>query len=309
MNKTDKIYITGHRGMLGSKTVDVFLRNGYNNIITTTHSELDLRNQQAVEDFFQKEKPKYVLHIAAKVGGIKANIDNPAVFLYDNLIMQANVINSSYNNGVEKFVFIGSSCIYPKHSPQPMKEEYLMSGGLEPTNEGYAIGKIAGIKLLETYNLQYGFNGINLIPSNLYGPNDTFDLNHAHVLSSLVKRIIDAKENNDSRITLWGTGFARREFLHVDDFSQAILYFFENYNSPKSINIGPVTDVSSLELANLICQKVGYLGEINWDSSKPDGMLRKCMDVTNMKREGFQPKIDLSEGINQVINSYKNNKI
>ena len=309
MNKTDKIYITGHRGMLGSKTVDVFLRNGYNNIITTTHSELDLRNQQAVEDFFQKEKPKYVLHIAAKVGGIKANIDNPAVFLYDNLIMQANVINSSYNNGVEKFVFIGSSCIYPKHSPQPMKEEYLMSGGLEPTNEGYAIGKIAGIKLLETYNLQYGFNGINLIPSNLYGPNDTFDLNHAHVLSSLVKRIIDAKENNDSRITLWGTGFARREFLHVDDFSQAILYFFENYNSPKSINIGPVTDVSSLELANLICQKVGYVGEINWDSSKPDGMLRKCMDVTNMKREGFQPKIDLSEGINQVINSYKNNKI
>lgn len=308
MNKTDKIYITGHSGMLGSKTVDVFLRNGYNNIITTTHSDLDLRNQQAVEDFFQKEKPKYVLHIAAKVGGIKANIDNPAVFLYDNLIMQANVINSSYNNGVEKFVFIGSSCIYPKHSPQPMKEEYLMTGELEPTNEGYAIGKIAGIKLLETYNFQYGFNGINLIPSNLYGPNDTFDLNHAHVLSSLVKRIIDAKENNDSSITLWGTGIARREFLHVDDFSEAILYFFENYNSPKSINIGPGTDVSILELANLICQKVGYLGEINWDSSKPDGMLRKCMDVTNMKREGFQPNIDLSEGINQVINSYKNNK-
>lgn len=309
MKKTDKIYITGHRGMLGSKTFDVFLRNGYTNIITTTHSELDLRNQHAVEDFFQKEKPKYVLHIAAKVGGIKANIDNPAVFLYDNLIMQANVINSAYNNGVEKFVFIGSSCIYPKHSPQPMKEEYLMSGGLEPTNEGYAIGKIAGIKLLETYNLQYGFNGINLIPSNLYGPNDTFDLNHAHVLSSLVKRIIDAKENNESSITLWGTGIARREFLHVDDFSEAILYFFENYNSPKSINIGPGIDVSILELANLICKKVGYLGEINWDSTKPDGMLRKCMDVTNMKREGFQPNIDLSEGINQVINSYKNNKI
>jgi GDP-L-fucose synthase len=309
MNKTDKIYITGHRGMLGSKTLDVFIRNGYNNIITTTHSELDLRNQQAVEDFFQKEKPKYVIHIAAKVGGIKANIDNPAVFLYDNLIMQANVINSSYNSGVEKFVFIGSSCIYPKFSPQPMKEEYLMSGELEPTNEGYAIGKITGIKLLETYNLQYGFNGINLIPSNLYGPNDTFDLNHAHVLSSLVKRIIDAKNNNDSSITLWGTGIARREFLHVDDFSEAILYFFENYNSSKSINIGPGTDVSILELANLICQKVGYLGEINWDSSKPDGMLRKCMDVTNMKREGFQPNIDLSEGINQVINSYKNIKI
>lgn len=305
MNKTDKIYITGHRGMLGSKTLEVFLRNGYENIITTTHAELDLRNQQAVEDFFQKENPKYVLHIAAKVGGIKANIDNPAVFLYDNLIMQANVINSSYKNGVKKFVFIGSSCIYPKHSLQPMKEEYLMSGQLEPTNEGYAIGKIAGIKLLETYNLQYGFNGINLIPSNLYGPNDTFDLNHAHVLSSLVKRIVDAKENNDQLITLWGTGVARREFLHVDDFSKAILYFFENYNSSKCINIGPGTDVSILELATLISQKVGFSGKIDWDSSKPDGMLRKCMDVTNMKREGFQPSINLNEGIDQVINYYK----
>lgn len=305
MNKTDKIYITGHSGMLGSKTMETFLQNGYTNIITRTHIELDLKNQQAVADFFQKEKPKYVIHIAAKVGGIKANIDNPAVFLYDNLIMQANIINSAYINGVVKFVFIGSSCIYPKESPQPMKEEFLFSGKLEPTNEGYAIGKIAGIKLLETYNLQYGFNGINLIPSNLYGPNDTFDLSHAHVLSSLVKRFIDAKDNNDLSITLWGTGIAKREFLHVTDFAKAILYFFENYNSPNSINIGSGFDVSILELANLISEKVGFSGEIKWDSSKPDGMLRKCMDVTNMKKEGFKPEIELSEGIDQVINSYK----
>jgi GDP-L-fucose synthase len=305
MNKTDKIYISGHSGMLGSKTMETFLQNGYTNIITRTHKELDLKNQQAVADFFQKEKPKYVIHIAAKVGGIKANIDNPAVFLYDNLIMQANIINSAYINGVVKFVFIGSSCIYPKESPQPMKEEFLLSGKLEPTNEGYAIGKIAGIKLLETYNLQYGFNGINLIPSNLYGPNDTFDLSHAHVLSSLVKRFIDAKDNNDLSITLWGTGIAKREFLHVTDFAKAILYFFENYNSPNSINIGSGFDVSILELANLISEKVGFSGEIKWDSSKPDGMLRKCMDVTNMKKEGFKPEIELSEGIDQVINSYK----
>lgn len=291
--------------MLGSKTMETFLQNGYTNIITRTHKELDLKNQQAVADFFQKEKPKYVIHIAAKVGGIKANIDNPAVFLYDNLIMQANIINSAYINGVVKFVFIGSSCIYPKESPQPMKEEFLFSGKLEPTNEGYAIGKIAGIKLLETYNLQYGFNGINLIPSNLYGPNDTFDLSHAHVLSSLVKRFIDAKDNNDLSITLWGTGIAKREFLHVTDFAKAILYFFENYNSPNSINIGSGFDVSILELANLISEKVGFSGEIKWDSSKPDGMLRKCMDVTNMKKEGFKPEIELSEGIDQVINSYK----
>jgi GDP-L-fucose synthase len=305
MNKQDKIYISGHRGMLGSKTMDVFFKNGYKNIITKTHQELDLKNQQAVEDFFQKEKPKYVIHIAAKVGGIKANIDNPAVFLYDNLIMQANVINSAYNNGVAKFIFIGSSCIYPKLSPQPMKEEYLLTGELEPTNEGYAIGKIAGIKLLETYNIQYGFKGVNLIPSNLYGPNDTFDLNHAHVLSSLVKRIVDAKENDDQFINLWGSGIARREFLHVDDFSEAILYFFENYNSSKSINIGPGTDISISELAELISNKVGFSGEIKWDLSKPNGMLRKCMDVTNMKKEGFNPKIDLNTGIEQVIKSYQ----
>lgn len=305
MNKSSKIYITGHRGMLGSVTLNLFKEAGYTNIVTATHSELDLTNQQAVEDFFQKEKPEYVIHIAAKVGGIKANIDNPAVFLYDNLIMQANVIHSSYKNGVKKFVFLGSSCIYPKESPQPMKEEYLLTGKLEPTNEGYAIGKIAGIKLLETYHQQYGFNSISLMPSNIYGPNDSFDLAHAHVLSSLVKRFVDAKEENAPSVTLWGTGVARREFLNVSDCAKAILYLFENYNSHHFINIGPGNDISIKELATLISQKVEYRGEILWDAEKPDGMLRKCMDVDKMKQTGFAPEILLEQGIEEVIKSYK----
>lgn len=305
INKSSKIYITGHRGMLGSTTLNLFKEAGYTNIITATHAELDLTNQRAVEDFFQKEKPEYVIHIAAKVGGIKANIDNPAIFLYDNLIMQANVIHSSYKNDVKKFVFLGSSCIYPKESPQPMKEEYLLTGKLEPTNEGYAIGKIAGIKLLETYYQQYGFNSISLMPSNIYGPNDSFDLAHAHVLSSLVKRFVDAQEENARSVTLWGTGIARREFLNVADCANAILYLFENYNSQQFINIGPGNDISIKELATLISQKVGYEGEILWDASKPDGMLRKCMDVNKMKQAGFAPAILLEQGIEEVIKSYK----
>lgn len=305
INKSSKIYITGHRGMLGSTTLNLFKEAGYTNIITATHAELDLTNQRAVEVFFRKEKPEYVIHIAAKVGGIKANIDNPAIFLYDNLIMQANVIHSSYKNGVKKFVFLGSSCIYPKESPQPMKEEYLLTGKLEPTNEGYAIGKIAGIKLLETYYQQYGFNSISLMPSNIYGPNDSFDLAHAHVLSSLVKRFVDAQEENARSVTLWGTGIARREFLNVADCANAILYLFENYNSQQFINIGPGNDISIKELATLISQKVGYEGEILWDASKPDGMLRKCMDVDKMKQAGFAPAILLEQGIEEVIKSYK----
>jgi GDP-L-fucose synthase len=306
ISKTDKIYITGHSGMLGSKTLDLFLQSGYTNIITRRHKELDLKNQLAVSDFFKKEKPEYVIHIAAKVGGIKANIDNPATFLYDNLIMQANIINSAYENGVKKFVFIASSCIYPRECPQPMKEEYLFDGKFEPTNEGYAIGKIVGIKLLETYNAQYGFNGISLIPSNLYGPNDNFDLNHAHVLSSLIKKFSDAKNNNDTSIELWGTGIARREFLHVDDFSMAILHFFENYNNPRPINIGTGNDISIKDLALLIAKKINYQGSITWDETKPNGMLRKCMNIDNMKKEGFLPSIPLELGIDKVITSYKN---
>jgi len=306
INHSAKIFISGHSGMLGSVTLNLFKEKGYSNIVTATHSELDLTNQQAVENYFEREKPDYVIHIAAKVGGIKANIDNPAIFLYDNLMMQANCINAAFKHKVKKFVFIGSSCIYPAASPQPMLENYLLDGKLEPTNEGYAIAKITGIKLLETYNKQYGFNGISLIPSNLYGPNDSFDLGHAHVLSSLVKRFSDAKRNNDSAITLWGTGIARREFLHVTDFSTAILYFFENYNSPEPINIGPGNDISIKELADLIAEKIAFKGTIVWDDTKPNGMLRKCMEVSKMKNFGFEPAIALEKGIDQVITSYTN---
>ncbi len=308
IDKNKKIFITGHKGMLGVSTLKTFVENGYKNIVTASHQELDLKNQIDVNNFFKNHNPQYVIHLAAKVGGINANIENPAIFLYDNLIMNANIINSSYTNNVEKFVFVGSSCVYPKDCPQPMKEEYLLTGKLEPTNEGYAIGKIAGIKLIETYNQQYGFNGISLMPSNLYGPNDSFDLNHAHVLSSLVKRFIDAKDNNDHEVVLWGTGIARREFLHVEDFSKAILFFFENYSSPNFVNIGPGEDVSIEELANLISEIVEYSGNIVWDSSKPNGMLRKCMDVSNMKKEGFKPSISLITGIKQVVENYKKNK-
>ncbi|WP_293892568.1 GDP-L-fucose synthase [Flavobacterium sp.] len=305
IDRSAKLLITGHRGMLGSKTLKLFKENGYDNIITATHSELDLTNQLAVEDFFLRHTPDYVIHLAAKVGGIKANIDNPAIFLYDNLLMQANVIHSAFKNNVKKFVFIGSSCIYPANSPQPMKENYLLDGKLEPTNEGYAIGKITGIKLLETYHKQYGFNGISLIPSNLYGENDTFDLDHAHVLSSLVKRFIDAKNNNEPSITLWGTGIARREFMHVDDFAKAILFFFENYSNTNPINIGTGTDMSINELALLIAKKITYTGKILWDQTKPNGMLKKCMDVSKMKSHGFKPLISLEKGIDQVIQSYQ----
>lgn len=305
MNKSSKIYITGHRGMVGSATLNLFRETGYTNIITATHSELDLTNQSAVEDFFRNGKPEFVIHIAAKVGGIKANIDNPAVFLYDNLMMQANVIHASFKNGVKKFVFLGSSCIYPKESPQPMKEEYLLTGKLEPTNEGYAIGKIAGIKLLETYYQQYGFKSISLMPSNLYGPNDSFDLSHAHVLSSMVKRFVDAKMENDKSVTLWGTGVARREFLHVNDCARAILFMFENYESSHFINIGPGEDIGIRELAEMISTKVDYQGEIIWDETKPNGMLRKCMEVSKMKAIGFQPEVNLEDGIDEVIRTYK----
>ncbi len=305
VDKSKKIFLTGHKGMVGEKVMSQLEKKGYKNIITASSKDLDLRNQQDVDLFFSQNKPDYVIHIAAKVGGIKANIENPAIFLYDNLMIQSNVINSSYVNGVEKFLFLGSSCIYPKESPQPMKEDYLLTGKLEPTNEGYAIGKITGIKLLEAYHAQFGFNSVSLMPSNLYGPNDSFDLNHAHVLSSLVKRFVDAKNSNAESIELWGTGIARREFLHVDDLVDAIIYFFENYNNLNFINIGTGEDISIFDLAQLIKEKVGYTGEILWDSTKPNGMLQKCMDVTKMKAAGYNPKIKFSEGIDEVIKNYK----
>ncbi len=277
-------------------------------VITASSKELDLRNQTAVVDFFGQYKPEAVILAAAKVGGIQANIDNPATFLYDNLCIQNNVIQASYVTGVKKFVFLGSSCIYPKESPQPMKESYLLDGKLEPTNEGYALAKIAGIKLLEGYKKQYGFNSISLMPCNLYGPNDSFDLKHSHVLSALVKRFTDARDDNDPYIVLWGTGVARREFMHVDDLVRAIFFLMDRFEHHDFINVGWGTDVSIKELAAMIADKVGYKGELRWDDSKPNGMLRKCMEVSKMKGLGFEPAITLEAGVDQMIEIYKNKK-
>lgn len=303
-----KVYLAGHTGMVGSSILRTLKNRGYSDIIVIDSKTLNLTNQTAVFDFFSKSKPDIVILAAAKVGGIQANIDNPATFLLDNLQIQNNVIEASFKNGVKKLVFLGSSCIYPRESPQPMKEEYLLTGKLEPTNEGYAIAKIAGIKLLEGMYKQYGFSSISLMPCNLYGPNDSFDLKHSHVLSSLVKRFTDTVQGNLESITLWGTGIARREFMHVDDLSSAVVFMIENYNSPDFINIGWGDDISIKELAIKIAQKTGYKGQILWDASKPEGMLRKCMDVSRMKEMGFSPNIKLDDGIEQMINLYKQSK-
>lgn len=305
MNKNKKIYIAGHNGMVGSATMRLMQKEGYTNLVYRSSKELNLTSQAAVHAFFEAEKPEVVILAAAKVGGIQANIENPATFLIDNLQIQNNICEAALKNHAEKLVFLGSSCIYPKECPQPMKEEYLLTGKLEPTNEGYALAKIAGLKLLEGMHKQYGFNSISLMPCNLYGPNDSFDLKHSHVLSALVKRFTDAADNNDADITLWGTGIARREFLHVDDVARAILFMMDHYNSPEFINIGCGTDVSIKELAEMIAQKTGFKGQIKWDSTKPNGMLKKCMDVSRMKALGFEPSITLEQGVDQMIEIYK----
>jgi len=308
MNKEIKIYIAGHKGMVGSATLRLMQKTGFTNLIYKTSKELNLTNQEAVNLFFEKEKPDIIILAAAKVGGIQANMDNPATFLIENLQIQNNICEAALKNNATQLVFLGSSCIYPKECPQPMKENYLLTGKLEPTNEGYAIAKIAGIKLLEGYYKQYGFNSISLMPCNLYGPNDSFDLKHSHVLSALVKRFTDAKDNGDTEITLWGTGIARREFMHVDDVARAILFMMENYHSNHFINIGCGADVSIKELAEIIARKTEFKGIINWDSSKPDGMLRKCMDVSRMQKLGFEPLISLEDGIEEMIKIYKSLK-
>jgi GDP-L-fucose synthase len=309
MESNDKIYIAGHRGMVGSAMLRKLTSEGYTNIVTRTSSDLDLRNQKAVRAFFKQEKPDYVILAAAKVGGIQANMNKPAEFLYDNLQIQNNVINEAYINKVKKLVFLGSSCIYPKNSPQPMKEEYILTGRLEPTNEGYAIAKIAGLKLCEFYRKQFGFNCISVMPCNLYGPNDSFDLLHSHVLSALVKRFCDAKSLNKKDVTLWGSGMARREFMHVDDLTRALLLLIDKYEESEIINVGWGVDVSIKELAELIAFKTGFNGEVKWDLTKSDGMLKKCMDITKIKSMGFTPQIQLSEGIDQMIEIYKSTKI
>jgi len=305
INKLNKIFIAGHTGMVGSAILRNLKKNGYENIVTKSRVDLDLKNEFQVEQFFKENKPDIVILAAAKVGGIQANINAPAEFLFDNLTIQNNVIHQSYCHGVKKFFFLGSSCIYPKECPQPMSEEHLLSGSLEPTNEGYALAKIAGIKLVETYHQQYGFDSLSLIPCNLYGTNDHFDLKNSHVLSALVRRFSDAVEVNSSEITLWGTGKARREFLHVDDLASAVKFFLENPTQHRRINIGSGEDISIYDLAYKVAKARGYRGTINWDSSKPEGMLRKCLDISKQTSEGYSPLITLDQGIAQTISEYK----
>lgn len=300
MKLNSKIYVAGHRGMVGSAIVRLLEQRGYENLLTRTSSELDLRNQQAVNDFFTKEKPEYVFLAAAKVGGILANNTYRAEFIYDNLIIQSNIIEAAYRSGVKKLLFLGSSCIYPKLAPQPLKEEYLLSGYLEPTNQSYAIAKIAGIEMCDAYRAQYGCNFISAMPTNLYGPNDNYDANGSHVVPALLRKVMTAQEQQLDSVTIWGSGTPRREFLHVDDMADACLFLMDNYNEPGQVNIGCGEDLSILELAQLIAEIVGFTGKIITDSSKPDGTPRKLMDVGKLHRMGWQHAISLPEGIERV---------
>lgn len=306
MDQSAKVYVAGHNGMVGSAIVRKLKAEGFSNIIFRSSKDLDLRDQQAVARFFEIEKPQYVFLAAAKVGGILANNTYRADFLYENLMIQNNIIHSAYLNKVTKLMFLGSSCIYPKMAPQPLKEDYLLTGELEPTNEPYAIAKIAGIKLCDAYRAQYGCNYISVMPTNLYGPNDNYDLNNSHVLPALIRKVISAKNNNESNITIWGTGTPRREFLHVDDLADACFFLMQTYDEPGLVNIGVGEDVTILELAQLIADVVGYSGEIVTDETKPDGTPRKLMDVQKLNEKGWKAKISLTSGIRNVYNEVKN---
>jgi GDP-L-fucose synthase len=301
MMQTAKIYIAGHRGMVGSGLERKLKKEGYNNIVTRTSEELDLRNRQAVNEFFEKEKPEFVILAAAKVGGIHANNTYRAEFIYDNLMIEANIIHASYLNKVAKLLFLGSSCIYPKMAPQPLKEEYLLSGYLEPTNQPYAIAKIAGIEMCNSYRAQYGCNFISAMPTNLYGTNDNYHPENSHVLPALIRRIVLAKKYNESNVTIWGTGTPRREFLHVDDLADACYFLLQNYNEQGLVNIGCGTDISIKELAELIAAEVGYNGELIFDVTKPDGAARKLLDCRKINNLGWLHKIDLEDGIKKTV--------
>lgn len=297
MNLDDKIYIAGHRGMVGSAICRKLENLGYTNIITRTSSSLDLRDQQAVAAFFEEETPNYVFLAAAKVGGIVANNTYRAEFLYDNLQIQNNIINSAYVTGVKKLMFLGSSCIYPKMAPQPLKEDYLLTGLLEPTNEPYAIAKIAGIKMCDAYRDQYGCNFISVMPTNLYGYNDNYHPQNSHVVPALIRRFHEAKQALAPAVTIWGTGMPKREFLFADDLAEACYYLMQNYNEPGLVNIGTGEDISIKDLAALVKKTVGYEGEINFDITKPDGTPRKLMDVSKLHNQGWRHKIELEEGV------------
>lgn len=300
MELNSKIYVAGHRGMVGSAILRKLEEKGYSNFVVKTSSELDLRDQKQVADFFANEKPEFVFLAAAKVGGIHANNTYRADFLYENLMIQNNVIHQSYRNGVKKLMFLGSSCIYPKLAPQPLKEEYLLSGYLESTNEPYAVAKIAGIKLCESYRLQYGCNFISAMPTNLFGPNDSYNLNNSHVLPALIRKFQEAKENNAPFVEMWGSGSPRREFLHADDLGDACVFLMQHYSGLQHVNIGTGEDLTIKELALLIKDIVGYKGEIKHDLSKPDGTPRKLMDVSFLHSLGWKHKISLEEGLRMV---------
>ena len=306
MEKSAKIYIAGHRGMVGSAIERKLRAEGYHNIIARTSSELDLRNQQAVNAFFDLEKPDYVILAAAKVGGIHANNTYRAEFIYNNLMMEANVIHAAYSNKVKKLLFLGSSCIYPKMAPQPLKEEYLLSGYLEATNQPYAIAKIAGIEMCDSYRAQYGCNFISAMPTNLYGTNDNYHPENSHVLPALIRRIILAKKNNESSVVIWGTGTPRREFMHVDDLADACFFLLQKYNEAGLVNIGWGEDVSIKELAEMIAVEVGYIGALEFDATKPDGTPRKLLDTTKINNLGWKPFIKLQVGINRTITEVSN---
>lgn len=297
MNRGDKIYVAGHRGLVGSAIVRNLEQNGYTNRIVRTSKELDLTNQADVNRFFEVEKPDYIFLAAARVGGIHANDTYPAEFIRDNLLIEANIIDAAYRNKAKKLLFLGSTCIYPKFAPQPMKEEYLLTGELEPTNEWYAVAKIAGIKMCQAYKKQYGFNAISLMPTNLYGPCDNFNLENSHVMPALIRKFHDAKVNNLPEVKVWGTGAPKREFLHVDDLADASMFLMKNYDEPEFINVGLGEDVTISRLAEIIKRITGFVGEIKYDSSKPDGTPRKLLDVSRLKSLGWEANVVLEKGI------------
>lgn len=300
MDKNAKIYVAGHRGLVGSAILRALEKQGFTNLVTKTSSELDLRNYQQTADFFADEKPEYVFLAAAKVGGIQANNTYRAEFLYDNMMIQNNVIHQAHTNDVKKLLFLGSSCIYPKMAPQPLKEDSLLTGTLEPTNEPYAIAKIAGIKMCDAYRSQYNSNFISAMPTNMYGPNDNYDLNNSHVLPALLRKFHEAKEQNHPEVVVWGTGTPLREFLHSDDLAEACIFLMQNYDDFGHVNVGIGEDISIKDLALLVKKIVGYEGNLVWDTSKPDGTPRKLMDVSKINAMGWKAKISLEEGIKDV---------
>ncbi len=304
MEYNAKIFVAGHRGMVGSALVRALSIKGYTNIICRSSKELDLRNQFKVQEFFEVEKPQYVLLAAAKVGGIHANNTFPAEFMYDNIMIEANVIHASYLNNVKKLLFLGSSCIYPRLAEQPIKEEALLGGYLEKTNEAYALAKISGLKMCTYYNLQYGTDFISAMPTNLYGPNDNYDLNNSHVLPALIRKFHEAKMNNSEEVVMWGTGSPRREFLHVEDLADACIYLMNNYSGNETVNIGTGSDIQIIELARLVSKIVGYKGKISNDLSKPDGTPRKLLDVSKLTGLGWKYKIELKDGIRDTYKDF-----